>query len=885
MVETEISKLAVSNEGQVIQKKIDVQARKIPLQDIRKDALLRNKNLLKIKDDSYYNHLTKDELTTELQKIHEEISDDIDQMRNHLKTYQRQRHWLLWHDHSTLANYGHMLFCVRELYDPAIHVTRQEMLEKTGQDVDVQASVEEPQLYILGQSRSTVEDQMCFVPTRQEDLRALKNPTMTESGIEVWDKMRFMNGDNPAAEMEDGTQHGGNYGCPGCDGNINSSYDLEYTLQRKYKTLEDKTKLILAGPAGRKGSLHPFKDMKVNDLKSELQARGGSVEGKKEDLQKELFSMLGGTTRLPALLHNGANGDVSVQELNIENYEVLYFEALHCSMNHIKNLLQELPHHITDIDTLIKLKEILAIQYSKDKMRGVDFRKTLIFVTIALYPIATREVRLLLVTLCEMIEIYYAQDETRSPKMILRLHNLCWRHAILCRTVLTPPQSLTYRKLFGLYFHSCTAHSAQLLRVASHRSTNAEMFERLFEKLSDITTKTWSKRIEDLSKNAILHLQAEKSNSGAHYIVKEEREISKMAKSLPKLENTILLKCDLETYAGDWGAHLKLIADFLTPGEGVWWKETEDCIEFFDGPNEPSFRPEGPQLHHFRSTSISKEQELQDACWNECLENKVKVPATKLRDVSGKWERPPTCCTIESMGDSGADQDDCSDPQTELGQTQEDVLECDHELAKGDDMIITVDDGQISIEVDQITSDGQLQAESETVMEEYLIIGNEQLPAKNKAVDMEDENLPQPSQGKKRKRAEQEALPQEQVLKKQKSDALVTKTAKALEQVLGTCEDVLKYDKLKQNVAKNPKSRYHVEHYETCLARIQILTLKAYKKVFNDIQNWKDNFRLSNHREATEDDLRQSTEISSQRKKMRTASELLTLWKITVHLV
>ena len=104
MVETEISKLAVSNEGQVIQKKIDVQARKIPLQDIRKDALLRNKNLLKIKDDSYYNHLTKDELTTELQKIHEEISDDIDQMRNRLKTYQRQRHWLLWHDHSTLAN-------------------------------------------------------------------------------------------------------------------------------------------------------------------------------------------------------------------------------------------------------------------------------------------------------------------------------------------------------------------------------------------------------------------------------------------------------------------------------------------------------------------------------------------------------------------------------------------------------------------------------------------------------------------------------------------------------------------------------------------------------------------------------------------------------------
>ena len=63
VVETEISKLAISNEGEVIQKKIDVQARKIPFQDIRKEALMRNKNLLKIKDDDYYDQLTEDELT------------------------------------------------------------------------------------------------------------------------------------------------------------------------------------------------------------------------------------------------------------------------------------------------------------------------------------------------------------------------------------------------------------------------------------------------------------------------------------------------------------------------------------------------------------------------------------------------------------------------------------------------------------------------------------------------------------------------------------------------------------------------------------------------------------------------------------------------------
>ena len=348
VVDTEISKLAINNEGEVVQRKINVQARKIPFEEIGREALTRNKGLLKVRDDGYYNKLTKEDLEKELKKIHEEINDNIEEMRERLKKYQRQRHWLLWHDHSTIPNYGHMLFWFRELYDPAIHVTRQEMLEKTGKDVDVQATVEEPQPYILGQSKSTVEDQMKFIPSRQEDLRDLKNPTETDSGIEVWDIMRFINGDNPATEMEDGIHHGGDYGCPGCDGNINSSYDLEYSLQRKYTTLECKRNLVLSGPAGRKGRLHPFKNMKVGELKAELKGRGRSGEGKRKELQKELSGILGGTTRIPALLHPG---DVSVEELNLQRYEVLFFEALHCSMNHIKNVLQQLPHHITDIDT------------------------------------------------------------------------------------------------------------------------------------------------------------------------------------------------------------------------------------------------------------------------------------------------------------------------------------------------------------------------------------------------------------------------------------------------------------------------------------------------------------------------------------------------------
>ena len=102
---------------------------------------------------------------------------------------------------------------------------------------------------------------------------------------------------------------------------------------------------------------------------------------------------------------------------------------------------------------------------------------------------------------------------------------------------------------------------------------------------------------------------------------------------------------------------------------------------------------------------------------------------------------------------------------------------------------------------------------------------------------MNGKTLPQQTQDNKRKRAEQDQYStQEPLTKHQKLDTLVSKTAKALEQVLGSCEGVQKFDKLKQNVGKNPKSRYHIERFEAHLVKVQILTLKAYKKLFNDIQ-------------------------------------------------
>lgn len=171
---------------------------------------------------------------------------------------------------------------------------------------------------------------------------------------------------------------------------------------------------------GKKSQLHPFKDLKVDALPVEPTARGIPTANKnKPELTKDLNEILDGTTTIPALLF----GDeaVTVESLNLEAYEVLHFEALHCSMNHIKNILEELPRHISDIDTLIKPKDILAVQLNKEKMREKNYRKTLFFLTIALNQKATRDVRVLLVTLCEMVEIFYCREKKEVPKIGLAI--------------------------------------------------------------------------------------------------------------------------------------------------------------------------------------------------------------------------------------------------------------------------------------------------------------------------------------------------------------------------------------------------------------------------------------------------------------------------------
>ena len=68
--------------------------------------------------------------------------------------------------------------------------------------------MEQPYVYILAQSGSSVKDQLLYIPTRLEDISTLSHALDIDGQI-YHDKMRFFSGDTPARQLESGQQCGG----------------------------------------------------------------------------------------------------------------------------------------------------------------------------------------------------------------------------------------------------------------------------------------------------------------------------------------------------------------------------------------------------------------------------------------------------------------------------------------------------------------------------------------------------------------------------------------------------------------------------------------------------------------------------------------------------
>ena len=157
-----------------------------------------------------------------------------------------------------------------------------------------------------------------------------------------------------------------------------------------------------------------------------------------------------------------------------------------------------------------------------------------------------------------------------------------------------------------------------------------------------MTTNRQPKYIAD---NAMLRFQSQyKNDDRLNSFQVQDSEIKKQSKLLPTPERSVLPAIFLTKRQNLVQSHLERISDFLVCGKGIWWNIVDGSIEFNDGPNDPSYRPEGPALNNFRSSSLKKQSILLTETWNLAVKQfekgKLDLPlkAVKVFDDGGSYK-------------------------------------------------------------------------------------------------------------------------------------------------------------------------------------------------------------------------------------------------------
>ena len=216
---------------------------------------------------------------------------------------------------------------------------------------------------------------------------------------------------------------------------------------------------------------------------------------------------MSGLIRTPALSFN--DEDKTMSDLNLAMYEVVPYEGLHDTKGHIKNLWEALPEVLPDRERSNFIKVLDGCYGRKGKIRGADYRLSVILAFENLRDDLTEDIRELLSTLLEISHSCYDKATKRSPKSVLCLFNVTFKHAILCTSIFQQPKKISCEKLFGIYFHSLTSHLPELARIISPSSLHSENEERIFSDLNSINLATSSRKQENIRDNSIIRIQME----------------------------------------------------------------------------------------------------------------------------------------------------------------------------------------------------------------------------------------------------------------------------------------------------------------------------------------------------------------------------------------
>lgn len=495
---------------------------------------------------------------------------------------------------------------------------------------------------------------MLYISTRCEDIEQLKGPILV-NGVEYKMKFRIFSGDNPARQFEAGQQRGGHYTCI-CGIQSKNHMNLQACFRQRMMSLEERRETVVRGEIWKelqKGILNPFQNMKKQDLEDELENRNIDTSNlNRNAMQQQLQETMSGIVRTPALSMQHPEDNLGKQ--NLQNYEVLCCEPLHDISGMVKNLIEELPSHLENKTVRTDYEKFSADTIGdRNQVKGSDAR--LFAIKLVKFTINKKnegkvsdELVRLISSLVEIINIAYSGYENRSPRQLLRLYNQCFIFAVLCKKIIGNPVKMTSRKFYGIHFHSITTHLAETFRIINTKSVLTEQEERSFGNLRRISSATSNRKAGWVVDNAVIRFKAQQNSSdNVNSFIRQDSSIKQQARLLPKQPGTTIPSQLLHENPSLVQSHMERIADFLEPGENIWWHYDGRDVIFHDSYAHPNEQIQGPILSHFRNSSIPSAMKRVDEAWNRCItmftENKLKLPLLKIKSYENgkpKWTIP-----------------------------------------------------------------------------------------------------------------------------------------------------------------------------------------------------------------------------------------------------
>ena len=536
-------------------------------------------------------------------------------------------------------------------------------------------------------------------------------------------------------------------------------------------------------------------------------------------------------------------------------------------------------------------------------------------------------IRELLYTLAELCQLLYMQEHNRSPKIILRLHNTAFRHAMLCRKVIGMPKKVTTRTFYGVYWHSIVAEAPLLCRIVSPRTICTEEQERAFNTIKEITKRTSNGHANHIIPNSLLRIQAENMTKEKPMpVISKHSIIGKYAETLPPPDNTSFAHSEINS--NEYQAHLERISDFLLPGEGIWWHYDDEImsIVFHDGKDEPNDRIQGPKLHHFRSSTFASERNYLKEQWIKCLESEVVLPTCKIKifDENGDYVKEKVHLSALLNEEQVAIHDKVTNREPE----EDEILEFSNEVGKqscsnyteayvddetDDDIpirmaVLSAADNEVTEVILQsddqsdlihvvmpiqnvessvnkslmLSSTDDKRVSKEDMTPEVNLESKDITCASSKSKDI---NISKPNSKRDKicddDRSASVSTPD---LKPTSSGtpSYVCTIAERLSSIIGHTQNLKVFDKYRSKLKNDPQNSILIADYEKSLAIIQTNVVSIHRKLSTELHDWEKDFFCRHGQEPTIEDIREQKDKDKSFQKIQKCKQFLRHWKIKV---